>query len=272
MVKSTGKFYVAYTTADEKKFRHIWKDLVNLELMTRHHPGVDRVIVYVAVSEVSGKYGRRFQKRVQKILRYCEWIELRTILFKDNTGRDFSSAKVCLEAIGTEATDEDIIMIRNRSAYGPFQPNWYKQYRDLFELNPSVELVGNTINFNGLPEDTYEIPPTHVQTYVYMAKWATLKHLLPFFPGSAEDDRKAIIAKGELGLSQHYLDMGGSLACLLWPDKSFSAKQLTHPEIEAGDQKHLITHLPFRHRRGMKKYPSLLYKWRVLKLLILGRK
>lgn len=268
MVNEADRFYMVYATADERNFQHMWKDLVNLGLMTRYHPGVDKVVVYVAVSRVSGKYGERFRKRVRRILGDCSWLDLRTIVFKDNTGRDFSSAKACLEAIALAANPEDVVMVRNRSAYGPFQPDWYLQYLRIFERHSQVGLVGNTINFGGLPKENYETVPTHVQTYIYMAKWATLRLLLPDFPGSMENDRKAIIVKGELGLSRHYLNMGWSLACLLWPEKIFSAGRLIDPELETGDKKHLITHLPFRHRKGMKKYPSLLDKWKACRQLL----
>jgi hypothetical protein len=167
--------YLAYLTANDSGL--FIADYLNFRHMVRFPPGVRRVIVYVAVSVTKplsqGDY--LALEELATLTEQCDWLDVRRILLKGNVGRDFSSAEACLQAIAEEASPEDYVMVRNRSAYGPQRENWYRDYVDQFERFSDTGLVGSTINF------TCHLPvqglTTHVQTYAYLSTWKLLQPL-----------------------------------------------------------------------------------------------
>jgi len=254
---------MAYLTANEDDFS---VDYINLLSMIRFHPGVERVHLFIAVSEVRPKGVRDNSawSLIKTMLGKCGWIELEEVIYKTNIGRDFSSAHACLQAISEMASDDDQILFRNRSAYGPFKENWYCSYRDLFESDSKVGLVGNTINQSGHSQSEYQGSNdlAHIQTYIYLSSYSILKSLLSDFPGERETDRLALINNGEIGLSQRLISDGFYITCLNWPRAFFGMGVKVPKELPKGDIKKDVLDLPFIHRRSGISYPSF---WQKLK-------
>ena len=213
-----AQHYLAYLTATDSRSHAA--DYLNLTNMVRYHPGVEKIVLFIAISRVSSE--RRDDPRAVACLlrevQKCPWLELRSVFWKSNIGRDFSSAAVCLNAMRDSAAAEDFVMVRNRSAYGPFEDSWYAKYVVQYERFANTGLVGSTINFLGHPLRPTPNPATHVQTYVYLSQWKHLEPFLTDYPGARCAERLDLIEQGEIGLSQSIMKRGLGLSCLQWPN------------------------------------------------------
>jgi hypothetical protein len=238
--------YLAYLTANDSGL--FIADYLNFRHMVRFPPGVRRVIVYVAVSVTKplsqGDY--LALEELATLTEQCDWLDVRRILLKGNVGRDFSSAEACLQAIAEEASPEDYVMVRNRSAYGPQRENWYRDYVDQFERFSDTGLVGSTINF------TCHLPvqglTTHVQTYAYLSTWKLLQPLAAAFPAARCTERKDVITQGEIGLSQNILARGLGLSCLHWPWEQFTRERPNAAYLPQIDIKRTSFSVPLRYK------------------------
>lgn len=257
-----AQHYLAYLTATDSRSHAA--DYLNLTNMVRYHPGVEKIVLFIAISRVSSE--RRDDPRAVACLlrevQKCPWLELRSVFWKSNIGRDFSSAAVCLNAMRDSAAAEDFVMVRNRSAYGPFEDSWYAKYVVQYERFANTGLVGSTINFLGHPLRPTPNPATHVQTYVYLSQWKHLEPFLTDYPGARCAERLDLIEQGEIGLSQSIMKRGLGLSCLQWSDTCFTAEQPRAPELPAEDIKSLVKGLPFTHRSNR-------YFWQPRSLLAL---
>lgn len=112
------RFYLAYLTANDAPL--YLADFLNFRNMALHDPGagIAKICVYIAASGVQpfGDNDRAAFSGLVQLSERCRWLEVRRIFFKGNVGRDFSSAEVCLQAIGEEAGPSDYVLVRNRSA------------------------------------------------------------------------------------------------------------------------------------------------------------
>ncbi|WP_420317634.1 hypothetical protein [Ekhidna sp.] len=260
------KYFLGYLTANDSDFR---VDLANLYLMTKKHPGVHKIEMYIVVSELdSHKTNHNALNQMSSLVAGCKWLSLNKIMIKGNIGRDFSSAQLFLSEIENDAKDHDMVMIRNRSAYGPFKKNWYSSYLKLIDSNPHIGLVGTTINFTGSLDRSYLHAVTHVQTYQYLCKWETISDFVTKFPGQNATERLEIIDEGEIGLSYGIMKKGLSIACLNWPNHTFSLENPADENLPKGDIKMDVKSLPFLHRESNPDYPgqvlSVLIKCKIL--------
>ena len=240
-----------YITANELDFR---KDFHNFYAMVRYHPGVKRLRLFVVVSDVEGFSGSetKFFKAANKFFHKSRYIKLEKILIKGNIGRDLSSAKVGLDEISNLAEPSDSVMIRNRSAIGPFTNDWYSAYLRLFQSAENIGLVGNTINLQYHEDiDPNRIAP-HVQTYLYFSSYFFFNELRKDFPGINEIDRLRIICHGEIAISEKIMNLGYEIACLFWQDEFFGKGQVINEALPKKDIKESATGLPFIHRHGLK--------------------
>lgn len=240
--------FIAYLTANDDS--SYTKDMLNFTNMAKFNPGVEHIDLFIAISEVRPFTDSDIIKvqHLARILKNCEWISVKSIILKANTGRDFSSAHVCLNEIAKHATDQDIVMVKNRSGYGPLCPDWFKAYSELLHSHPETGLVGSTINFSGHPKKKSYGIKTHVQTYVYMSYWKYFNEILDTFPAIKCTDRTNLIVEGELGLSTLFLKRGLSLACLAWPNHLFSLSRLTDSSLPQNDIKHKVKSIPIRYK------------------------
>lgn len=251
--------HLAYLTANDQ--RDFSVDYLNFRNMARRHPGVPKVMITIAVSRVRPftAANRRQIEALAKCAEEAPWLKVRVVLWKGNIGRDFSSARACLESIGEVASAEDYVLVRNRSGYGPFTEDWYKAYVEQYERHPGTGLVGSTINLSGPPT----MPPgedgRHVQTYAYLSQWRHLAPLMDDFPGCAATDNPSAILQGEIGLNRRIMAAGLGLSCLQWPDCLFSASSSDDPLLPRRDIKSEIQGLPFLY-----KFPAYRRRWGAL--------
>lgn len=266
------KYFLIYTTANETDYS---VDYANISAMCKLHPGVDKVYLFIVVSKVDGvwKDDKIAFSVLRKMIEKCNWLELRDVIFKTNIGRDFSSAQIGLKEVAKFANSEDEVMIRNRSAYGPFTRNWYIQFSKLLNSQAQIGLVGNTINLTGHHKSIYNPGEelTHVQTYVYLSRFAILKEFIKDFPGVKETDRLDLINYGELHLSKLIIRRNYFLACLLWPDHLFGNEKQLDCQLPKEDMKQKVLGLPFEHRKSGIKYPSFGIKmiWKIKRIIAL---
>jgi len=240
--------HLAYLTAND-----LWNfsiDALNFRNMARLDPGVPRVDISIAISRVR-PFTRSDEADIAALLRCAAaapWLRVRRVIWKGNRGRDFSSAEACLTALAREAADDDFVLLRNRSAYGPFAAGWYRAYIDQYRRHPGTGLVGNTINLSGPPGLAPDEDGRHVQTYLYLSQWRHLAPLAHDFPGNRCSDNASAIRSGELGLSRYMLSVGLCLSCLNWPERAFAAATPDDPQLPRGDVKSAATQLPFRYK------------------------
>lgn len=243
-----SKSFMAYLTANDDS--SYTKDMLNFTNMAKFNPGVEHIDLFIAISAVRPftDSDTRKIRRLANILKDCTWISVKKIILKGNIGRDFSSAYVCLNEIAKHASGQDIVMVKNRSGYGPLCSDWFKAYSDLLRSHAEIGLVGSTINFSGHPEKKSYGMQTHVQTYAYMGYWKHFNEILDTFPAIKCTNRTNLIVEGELGLSTHFLKRGLSLACLAWPNQLFNLSHLTDPTLPQHDIKRKVKNIPIRYK------------------------
>jgi hypothetical protein len=240
--------FLSYATAnDDPGYAY---DFAHFANMLRHRSGVPQVELYVAVSEATPRTRRdeRIAALLKRRFNADSPVKLRSLEFKSNLGRDFSSAAHNLRLIAQRADDQDFLLFLNRSAYGPLTDDWYLRYVEQYLRFPSTQLCGSTINLCGHPN----LPPrphaTHVQTYAFLGRMRDFRPFLDDFPGERETERLRVIELGEIGLSARILERGGSLTCLAWPDRYLSRAQSTWPDLPHRDIKEEVQGLPFHYR------------------------
>lgn len=242
------RYFLGYLTAnDDPTF---FFDYLNIKNIARYHPGVTSLHVCISVSLV-----RKINdtdviriKQLKKALLKASHVEDVQIIYKDNVGRDFGSAQKCLEYFSQFCTEDDYIMIRNRSGYGPFSDDWYKAFIKVNQKLDKGGLTGSTINQTGLYNKTNKGIQTHVQTYVYLSKWKYFKPIVAEYPGNKSESKNDVIINGEIELSRSFLDRGLALNCLEWRSYIFTAKRYSYSELPDGDIKRTTTGLPIRFR------------------------
>ena len=265
MIQNSRRNFLIYTTANETNFLI---DYINILKMCELNPGVAKVELVIVVSAVDAgsQKSNIALEYIKRLLDVSEWLELKGVFFKSNIGRDFSSAQYGLQVISNIASDEDVVMIRNRSAYGPFKSDWYATYVDFFDSIKTFGLIGNTMNQSGHPklEHAKNDITCHVQTYLYLSVFGILKKLIDDFPGVYESNRIQLINKGELELSRKIMNEGFVIGCIYWPDSPFGKAIYNYPDLPQGDIKNQILGLPFEHRYSEVKYFDnfLEWKWR----------
>lgn len=237
-----------YLTAnDDRRFA---VDMLHFHHMRRHAPGV-RVIEIVIVVSCVRPVSAAEQRAIDWLIADCAdcpWLKIRTVIWKGNVGRDFSSAAVGLRALAGELNADDLVMVRNRSGYGPFEPGWYQRYVDQLFRHPGTALAGSTLCLRGHPKLASEAPWAHVQSYVYLSQWRHLRTLTGNYPGSRCVDRTRVIVDGEIGLSRQFLLQGARISCLHWPDLAFNAELATTTQLPREDFKSEDLGVPIRYK------------------------
>ena len=245
-------YYLGYLTANDDPTFII--DFLNLRRMIRYHPGVSRITIIIAISIVNDISKNDLNKifSLVNLFKNNSIYEIKKILIKNNIGRDFSSAEACLKEIAKEANEDDYIMLRNRSGYGPFSKDWYSSYISQYSKLVPGGLVGSTINFAGHPKRIIYKINTHIQTYVYLSQWKYFVLLTGKYPGSSCYDRVDLINEGEIGLSRFFLNNGLQLSCLHWKDDIFDYNNFNNLNLSQIDIKKEKLNVPIRYK--YKKY------------------
>lgn len=250
--------YIAYLTANDDGA--YTKDFINFMNMCIYHPGVEHINLFVAISAVRPFDDKDSQTitRLLSIFDGCSWITVKGVVLKGNGGRDFSSAYVCLKSIASYASNDDVVMVKNRSGYGPLAAGWFDEYEKCLLSDSRIGLVGSTINFSGHPKVQSAGITTHVQTYVYVSFWKYFAQVVDVFPAIKCTNRLNLIDEGEIGLSRMFLDKGLALACLAWPGELFTRERPTSSLLPQADIKRKVKNVPIRYK--FKSYG----RWRFL--------
>lgn len=241
--------HLAYLTANDD--RSYVKDLINFKNMCRYNPGVEHIYLVVAVSAVRPFDDRdvTYINRLVSIFSDCPWLTIKKVILKGNVGRDFSSAHVCLKEMEKYASDNDVVMVKNRSGYGPLSAGWFEVYEKLFAPGSNIGLVGSTINLSGHPKASTDGITTHVQTYVYVSMWQHFAEIVDCFPAINCVDRVNLIAEGEIGLSGLFLERGLALTCLVWPGRIFTREHPSDMSLPQTDiKKYPGKKIPIRYK------------------------
>jgi len=244
----TRRHHLIYVTANDQ--RNFSIDYLNFRNMIARHPGVPRVDITIAISRVR-PWSKGNEMEMGALVGAAEaapWLAVRAVIWKGNVGRDFSSTEACLQSLVGIAEADDFVMVRNRSAYGPFTDDWYSAYVDQFEKHPGTGLVGNTINLTGPPTMPAGEDGRHVQTYIYLSRWKHLAPLAASYPGRRCLDNASAILDGELGLNRKIMAAGLDISCLYWPERTFGLATADDPALPRKDIKAQVESLPFRYK------------------------
>jgi hypothetical protein len=248
-------YYLIYTTAnDDPAFVN---DFFNFDDMARRHPGVPHIDIVIAVSQV-----RPFSaidvfalNALKKRAEHSGWLNVLKIVWKGNIGRDFSSMQACLNLLANVITEQDYILVRNRSSYGPLTENWYQAYKQQYHKFPKTGLVGSTINLSGHPSmGDHKKNAIHVQSYCYFSQWSHLKRLVDDFPGIHSLSRIDVIVQGEIVLSRRIMENNLQISCLQWPDNVFNLSMLDPLVSLSSEGNKTINNIPFRYKMYRKSF------------------
>lgn len=244
----TNEYHLAYCTANDS--RYFLADYLNLKRLKNYPSGVSIVELTIVISEVRPRTtgDERNVARLVSLFKSYPLITVRDIIWKSNVGRDFSSARDALTSIRRDSIGPAFVLVRNRSAYGPFCAGWYSAFVDQFQSSPGVGLVGVTINQSGHPAKPSPPPNVHVQTYAYLSTVEVLHGLIDDYPAHSISDRTALIVEGEIGLSRRLLNSGYKITSLYWRDHYFSLEKLTDDALPTKDIKKLVREMPFRYK------------------------
>ncbi|GGZ20115.1 hypothetical protein GCM10007049_10830 [Echinicola pacifica] len=250
LTEDSPKFNICYATANENRL--YTRDVQNLIRMSERHPGVDKAYLYIAVSTVKkeGAADRLFRKAITHLFDGHPHIELVEILFKENTGRDFSSYAQLFRKVNQTADAEDYTFFLNRSARGPYLDHWYADFLEQYRKFPKVAICGSTINCQDHHHRSRDLRP-HVQTYAFLSQ---VKHLRLFeeeFPGETETVRLQIILNGEISLSEFFTSRGYVITSMEWPNLTIDA--CTPPPAEGDIKKAVEQKHHFYHRKFFKR-------------------
>ncbi len=239
-------YYHCYATANDDKY--YLRDIQNILRFRRISPGIEKINLFIAISKATTvkKSDYIFVWAVKRILSTSPNIVLRQIFFKSNLGRDFSSYAEMSAIVKKEANPDDFVFFQNRSGFGPFRNNWYKEIISQFTKFESTALCGSTINFRDHPNRSDRNDCAHVQTYAFLTQVAFLRMLGDNFPGAEENLRINIILKGEIGLSQFFIDRGYGVTCMEWPEALVSKK--TEPIVDTDVKEEITKEHQFHHR------------------------
>lgn len=238
MFHSNKKYFHCYATANDDRF--YYKDIQNLIRIKNTTSGLENVFLYIAISEVKkiNNIDKVFVWAIKNLFSRHSKITLKKVFFKTNKGRDFSSYSLMNDLILKEATPDDYVFFQNRSGNGPFRKGWLQEMILQYEKFDLTALCGSTINFKDHPKRSQRNDLPHVQTYAFLIRMSFLKELHNSFPGKEENSRIDIIIKGEIGLSQFFINRGYGITCLEWPNQFITNK--TRP-IADNDIKSIIT-------------------------------
>lgn len=228
--------------------------------MAAHHPGVEQVQVYVAISLVRpwSNIDTNIMDAILHSTDRCQWLQPVFVILKDNVGRDFSSAKKCIQQMEAHTTPEDYVLVRNRSSRGPRIDHWYSAYVDQFNRHKDSGLTGSTLNLKDHFSRGEKTNVAHVQTYAYMSRYEIFSQITDDFPGEQSKSHLEAILQGEIGLSQRILSMGYSISALHQPSLIINAGNQNEDNVDLNLYNVDDLVIPIVHRR---RYSVKTKKW-----------
>ena len=153
-----------------------------------------------------------------------------TVIHRENKGFDFGAYGDVLTSASRDFSGYDFVFFLNTSVRGPFLPegkesDWTESFIDIFKEDPSVKLVGTSINVLDsripflLPGDAKKPLHPHVQSMFFVLDREALDFLRRegFFALAKEGTMSFLqaIARFEVGMSFLILENGWNISCLL---------------------------------------------------------
>ena len=245
-------YFHCYVTAND--IWHYKADLKNLLRIKNCKHGLDKVNLLIAISQAKKlRFTDQLFKYLVKLLFINhKSVKLKTVFFKSNEGRDFSSYSACLNKILEKGIEDGFCFFQNRSGYGPFMENWYAKFIDQINKFPMAVLCGSTINFRDHPMRSTKINLPHVQTYAFLAKIKAIKSVLSDLKAISQSTRLDMILNGEIQLSQKILNNGNSITCMEWPDAEVTASSQAIERFDVRGKlknKHQFYHKGLFHKK-----------------------
>lgn len=215
---SKVKKYHLYATANDDS--NFFYDIKNFLRLSKRRTGVDKLVILIAISKIKKITLKQklFLYTIKLFFSKKSKFEIRAVFFKENLGRDFSSYYEMLNVIKNQLNEEDYIFFQNRSAYGPFQENWYLRFIKQIHREENIALCGSTISFRDHPIRSNRLDLPHVQTYSFFTMGKYIKMIADDFPGLKATTRLEAIYNGEIEFSQFFLKKGYAITCIEWPN------------------------------------------------------
>lgn len=241
------RYFLIYLTANDMFSLSV--DYLNIKNLIRYKAfeknsetkiTIKFILVMSLVKKLSFLQRKELHKLIDLIRQNSHIFDLQQVILKGNIGRDFSSVYCALNYLKNYLypNPDDIILIRNRSAYGAFKNGWFSDYINILNhpKNNDVAIVGNTINIYAREQNKKICP--HIQTYLYAAKWRDLDLLLTkhIFPGLKAKSNHEAIKYGELKLSDIFLNTFAKKIMALCPQNLKVSKNLTLQQINELNQ------------------------------------
>jgi len=169
------------------------------------------------------------------------------VINRENVGYDFGAYAAALHQLAQVVHTYEYFFFLNTSVRGPFMYDdslaWQTVFIDL--LGDNVKLVGTTINiiptpFPYLVEQGFRAPYSHVQTQMFAMDKECLEFLKPiiFDDDAASMDFQEVIERKEIAMSQHVLNKGWNINCVLPKYKGLDYRTLEtdiNPTSASGD-------------------------------------
>ena len=266
MTQTESTYYHCYATANDTSL--YYRDYQNLLRIAQVYSGVEHLKLYIAISTAKplNYFDKLFVRLITQLFKRHPNVTLQKIFFKTNVGRDFSSFALIRHLIDMENPKANYLFFQNRSGWGPFKANWLQAFQEQFEKYKSTALCGSTINFNDHPLNSNRTDIPHVQTYAFLTHKTYLDMLGDDFPGIKQTSRLDAISKGEIALSQFFLDKGLGITCMEWPEDFIT--QGTRPK-SLGDVRGSVTqNHAFYHKVYFKTESRLRKGFSYFKVLI----
>jgi hypothetical protein len=137
------------------------------------------------------------------------------ILSVSNTGMDFSGYNAFYQNIKNE--DNKFVVLTN-SSVNSFQSTFLDRYIQYLENNPTVGLLGVSYNTSIRQSFICNNFNPHLQSFFLLTTIDVLNEVVSFnkgFPGCNISNKRLLIRKGEVALSNIVMNLGYDLACVL---------------------------------------------------------
>jgi hypothetical protein len=270
------RFFLSYATANDDPL--YTRDLVNFRHYAKMDPGVEKIDVYISVSEVHPKSenDEAAWASLAKVLKRNKKLDVRRIKFFCAPGRDWRALYQNLMSIMEISDMEDYLFFNNRSASGPYTQYWYRTFLEHLKTDWRIGGVASTIwlNMGAKPYHVYEGLGPHLQAIGILTRVGDCARMMDNFPGIEAKSTIEGVRQGEAGFSLRLLEAGKRIASLYQPNMTISRDEfdtagapLGCPRKEAA----LRANLPFKYRKVTPLYLLHPQHWLAMVLWLLKR-
>jgi len=145
------------------------------------------------------------------------------ISFRNNVGMDIGAYDLGLKELMKSNYHGDVVFM-NSSVAGPSKNHWLTTFQTIFNSRDCTGLVGVSLNSHNTNLKPPEFKP-HVQSFFLYSNTEVLYRVFSDgLPGAkVNDDKKRLIAEGEIGISTAILEAGYSISSSIFPTFNYKA-------------------------------------------------